>query len=61
MPKGDVWYELPGGPAVAGKMPPPPCASRAFSILGPAGGSGAFLTFHGFSLGGGLLPTGEAP
>lgn len=39
MPKGDVWYELPGGPAMAGKMPPPPCASRAFPILGPTGGS----------------------
>lgn len=24
VPKGDVWYELPSGPEMAGKMPPPP-------------------------------------
>ena len=63
MPKGVVWYELPGGPAALrsslGKSPHGPELPRGFCPGAPAGGSRTFLTFQGFSLGGGLLPTGQ--
>lgn len=59
MPKGDVWYEFPGGPTGLrwlGK-----CPHRPILILGPrTGGSSTFLTFQGFSPGGGILPPGKA-
>ena len=63
MPKGAVWYALPGGPAALRsslrKSPHGPELPRRSCPGAPVGGSRTFLTFQGFSLGGGLLPIGQ--
>ena len=61
MPKGDVWYELPSGPAAQRWLGKCPCCPGLpkHSVLGPWREAPGIPYIPGFSLGGSLLPTGE--